>query len=258
MKSIPQMAEDLDISSITIREYLKQFNEFFADPVTHEGIKEYPDDTAELLQRIHTYYQSSGMTKEQIRVKLGGVSEDLPAGVSGAAPQAAAGPAAAAAPMDAEQFRVISEKLDLLIETIENLTTAITDAGAQTFTRLRKNTASKEKINEINAQITDIIELSKGGDSENLEQNVLDADGTIIFSFGKLSPNAADSMHFAKAHKKPWLHIDLETERNPAPLLRDWLATFDISVLNVAGRSATKVQNLQRSVNDIIGLILKK
>ena len=39
MKSIVQMAEELDISSGTIREYLKRFEEFFPDPVEHEGIK---------------------------------------------------------------------------------------------------------------------------------------------------------------------------------------------------------------------------
>lgn len=253
MKSIPEIAEDLDIASTTIREYLKQFTEFFADPVTHEGIKTYPDETAELVKKIHDYYQSSGMTKEQIRVKLGGVPE------KGADPPAArAQDHMPAAVMDGEPFRLLTEKLDHLILTIENLTEAITEAGAHTFKRVQKDITGQKKIDEINAQLTDIIALSKGGDKENIEQNVRDADGTVIFSYGKLSANAADSMNFAKAHKKPWLHIDLEVERNPAPLLRDWLAKFEIRIVNVAGRSATKVPDLQRSVNDIVSLILKE
>lgn len=255
MKSIPEIAGELDISSTTIREYLKQFTEFFADPVTHEGLKTYPDDTADLVKKIHEYYQSSGMTKEQIRVKLGGTPDSasgLP--VEAAAPAA---PAAAGA-MDSEQFGILTDKLDHLIRVIENLTTAITGAGQQTFKRVSREVTGKRKIEEINAQLTDIIELSRGGDPDNLEQNVLDADGTIIFSYGKLSPNARDSMMFAKTHKKPWLHIDLETERNPSPLLREWLSKFEIGVLNVAGRSATKVPGLQRSVNDIVSLLLDK
>ena len=100
--------------------------------------------------------------------------------------------------------------------------------------------------------------MSKGGDSENLEKNVLEADGSIIFSYGRLSPKALDTLNFAKAHKKPWLHIDLETEKNPSSMLRKWLAKFEVKVLNVAGKSASKVPGLQKSVNDIISLVLKE
>ncbi|MCD4720007.1 MAG: putative molybdenum carrier protein [Desulfobacula sp.] len=119
---------------------------------------------------------------------------------------------------------------------------------------------SHTKLNEINEQLTDIIELTRGegGNDENIEKNVLDADGTVIFSFGKLTPGAADSMSFAKAHKKPWLHIDLETEKNPSVVLRKWLPQFEIQVLNVAGKSASKIPGLKRSVDDIISLVLNE
>jgi len=249
MKSIPQIAEELDISSTTIREYIKRFNEFFADPVEHEGVKEYPDETSELAGRIHKYYQTTEMTKEEIRVKLGGVGD------SENNSEAAV---AVAAPIDSEQFKVLGDKLDHLISVIENLTATISDGGEARFSKASKKMGSHEKLNEINAQITDIIELTKGSDKENIEKNVLETDGTIIFSFGKLSPNAADSLNFSKAHKKPWLHIDLETEKNPAPILRKWLANFEIKVLNVAGRSASKVPGLKKSVKDIISIILNE
>ncbi|MBA3013295.1 MAG: putative molybdenum carrier protein [Proteobacteria bacterium] len=253
MKSVPQIAEELDISSTTLREYLKRFNEFFADPVEHEGVKEYPDDTVDLARRIHGYYQTTEMTKDEIRVKLGGsqASDDLPA-------PAAVAPQAVAAPMELAQFSILGEKLDQLISVIENLTIAISGAGGQTFSPGKRKTGSHEKLSEINAQITDIIEMTKGSDGENLEKNVLETDGSIIFSYGILSPSAADTLNFAKAHKKPWLHIDLETEKNPSPILRKWMNQFEVKVLNVAGRSASKVPGLQRSVNDIISLVLKK
>ncbi len=251
MKSISQIAEELDISSTTIREYIKRFNEFFADPVEHEGVKEYPDETLELAQRIHGYYQTTEMTKDEIRVKLGGIqdSEDSP-------PAAVA--AAVSSPMDPAQFSILGEKLDHLISVIENLTATLSTAGTKTLSKVKREVGSNEKLNEINAHITDIIELSKGSDSENLEKNVQEADGSIIFSYGMLSPNAKDTMNFAKAHKKPWLHIDLETEKNPSPRLRKWLNQFEVKVLNVAGRSASKVPGLQKSVNDIISLVLKE
>ncbi len=250
MKSIAQMAKELDISSSTIREYLSRFEEFFPDPVEHEGIKEYPPDAEDLIKKIYGYYQTSGMTKEEIRVKLGGTApiDQAPA---------AAG-MAAMAPMDMAQFEQLGERFERLITTIENLTSAITGANVETFKTIRKQLGSHDKLNEINEQIADIIELNKGEgeNGENIEKNVLDADGTIVFSFGRLAASAVDSINFAKAHKKPWLHIDLETEQNPGKVLRNWLPRFEIKILNVAGRSASKIPGLKKSVNDMISMVL--
>ncbi len=255
MKSIPQIAKALDLSSTTIREYINRFNEFFADPVEHEGIKEYPDDTQELLARIHGYYTKTGMTKDEIRVKLGGGSGASDALVSsgGGGPGPQGGSVAA---LDAEQFKALEAKLDHLISVMEALTESIVKAGELGFMNARKAYAGNDKIKEINAHITEILEMSKGGDAGSLEKNVLNADGSIIFSFGRLSPNAVDTINFAKAHKKPWIHIDLETEKHPGHKIRTWLDQFDINVLNVAGRSAAKVPGLKKSVQDILDLIL--
>jgi len=252
MKSIAQMAKDLDISSSTIREYISRFEEFFPDPVEHEGIKEYPPDAEDLIKKVYGYYQTSGMTKEEIRVKLGGPAPvDQSSAAAGMAPMA---------PMDMAQFEQLGERFERLITTIENLTSAITGANVETFKGIRKQVGGHEKINEISEQLTDIIELSKGEgeNDENIEKNVLDADGTIIFSFGMLSPSAVDSMNFAKAHKKPWIHIDLETEKNPARVIRTWLSKFEIKVINVVGKSASKIPGLKKSVNDIISLVLEE
>lgn len=247
MKSIARMAKDLDISSSMIREYIDRFEEFFPDPVEREGVKEYPPEAEELARKIYGYYQNSGMTKDEIRVKLGGGSR---------APQVTA-PAVAGPPMDMEKFDLMSERLERLIETIENLTAAITGAGVDTFKAIRKKVGSDHRINEINEQLSNLIDLSKLEDEtdDDIEKKVLEADGTVIFSFGKLTSNAADSMNFAKAHKKPWLHIDLESERNPARILRTWLPQFEIKKLNVAGRSASKIPGLKKSINDMISLV---
>jgi hypothetical protein len=249
MKTIPQMAEELDISSGTIREYLQRFEEFFADPVEHEGVKEYPNETAELVTKIYGYYQNSGMTKEEIRVKLGGAMA-LEANPELAALQAQA------VPMDMEKFDALGEKIDKLTMAIETLTSTFSGAGTNLNTP--KEPSDTEKIDQINAQITDILELTKDSDPKKTKQNVLDADGTVIFSFGKLSGNAESALEFSKINKKPWLHIDLETEKFPARAVRTWLVQSDISVLNVAGRSASKVPGLKKTVNDIIASILNQ
>ncbi len=250
MKSIVQMAKTLDISSSTIREYFSRFEAFFPDPVEHEGVKEYPPEAEELIKKIYGYYQTSGMTKEEIRVKLGGPHES-----DHAQPPAAA---VAAAPMDMEKFEELSERMERLITTIENLTAAITGMDVGTFKGIRKHQVTHTKLNDLNDQISDIIELTRGEgkNNENIEKNVLESDGTVIFSFGRLAPNAADSMNFAKAHKKPWLHIDLETNQNPSKRLKEWLLQFEIKVLNVAGKNASKIPGLKKSVNDIISMVL--
>jgi DNA-binding transcriptional MerR regulator len=249
MKSIAQMAKDLDISSSTIREYLSRFEEFFPDPVEHEGLKEYPPEAQDLIKKIYSYYQTSGMTKDEIRIKLGGasVSPDQPG-------------TAIMAPMDMAQFGVLGETMERLIATVENLTAAITGANVETFKTIKKQASSHEKISEINKQLTDIIELTgeDGEKGDNLEKNVVDTDGTVVFSFGKLSASAIESIHFAKAYKKHWLHIDLETEKNPSNILRKWLSQFNIKVLNVTGRNASRIPELKKSVNDIISLALNR
>lgn len=246
MESISQIAQTLDISSSTIREYLERFPEFFPDPVEKDGVKVYPPETMELIKKIHEYYQTS-MTKEQIRVKLGGKPEEE---------ILATGPVTAA--IDPDRLNSLEKKMDSLISVIENLTAAISDAGTETFKRIKNQVSTSEKLNDLNRQISNILELKKGETSENIEKNVLDADGTIIFSFGKLSAVAADSKHFAKAHKKPWIHLDLEKERHPSGLVKEWLTQFDIKILNVAGRNASRIPGLKRSIDDMISLILQE
>ena len=249
MKTIPQMAEELDISAGTIREYLQRFEEFFADPVEHEGVKEYPNETSELITKIYGYYQNSGMTKEEIRVKLGATMA-IEANPELAALQAQA------VPMDMEKFDALGEKIEKLTAAMEKLTEVFSNTG--TNPKPVSELSESEQVEAINAQITDILELTKDNDPKKTEQNVLDADGTVIFSFGKMTGSAENALKFSKKNNKPWLHIDLETEKSPARAVRTWLAQSDISILNVAGRSASKVPGLKKTVNDIIASVLSK
>ena len=253
MKSIVQMAKDLNISSSTIREYISRFEEFFPDPVEHEGVKEYPPEAEDLVKKINGYYQNSGMTKEEIRVKLGG----------GTNVESDAGPVAtqavAASPMDMEMFEALTDKFDQMISAVENLTAAITGANVETFKGIRKHSGSQNRLSDLNERLSSIIELNQEEDidGDSIEKNVLDADGSVIFSFGRLSPKALDSINFSKAHQKPWIHIDLETEKNPSQRLKAWMSQFEVKKLNVAGRSASKIPGLKRSINDLISLVLK-
>ena len=61
----------------------------------------------------------------------------------------------------------------------------------------------------------------------------------------------------AKQHKKPYLHIDLDIVKNNVPAIKDWIVEWDIKVLNVAGRKASKAPEIYDVVKGIIKQILK-
>ncbi|MGD0235215.1 MAG: putative molybdenum carrier protein [Syntrophorhabdales bacterium] len=69
------------------------------------------------------------------------------------------------------------------------------------------------------------------------EQNVIDADGTLIISHGRLTGGPAYTAEMARKHGRPWLHLDMDktTVDEAARRLREWIADNSISVLNVAG-----------------------
>jgi hypothetical protein len=76
--------------------------------------------------------------------------------------------------------------------------------------------------------------------SERTELNVLNSDGTVVFSTkGVLSGGTKDTVRFAKKLKKPYLLLRSNMEA-PAQKLKDFLHKHEIKVLNVAGPRASK------------------
>ena len=78
--------------------------------------------------------------------------------------------------------------------------------------------------------------------AQRTEQNILDGDGTLIISRGKLTDGSELTRILAAEHKKPCLHIDLE-KMNPfagAKDIKSWIVQHDIKVMNVAGPRASK------------------
>lgn len=66
------------------------------------------------------------------------------------------------------------------------------------------------------------------------EKNVLDSDGTLILTRGKPKGGTALTVKLARAHKKPYLLVDLSAGEEVSPV-RDWGKVNRIKVLNVAG-----------------------
>lgn len=89
-------------------------------------------------------------------------------------------------------------------------------------------------------------EMSSSSYSERTEQNVIDSDGTLIISHGKLSGGSLLTLEFAKQHKKEWLHIDLKINKgySAAQFIKTWINQNNIKVLNVAGPRASEDPNI--------------
>lgn len=85
----------------------------------------------------------------------------------------------------------------------------------------------------------DLREMRSKDYLRRTEQNIVDSDGTVIFS-GKptLTGGSKRTAAFAVKHRKPWLHIHAE-DIEPATRLVDFIAQHGIKTLNVAGPRAS-------------------
>ncbi len=74
--------------------------------------------------------------------------------------------------------------------------------------------------------------------AKRTERNVLEADGTLIVSHGKLRGGSLLTRRYAKRHKRNWLHLDLDSHPDlleAADVVSRWISDHAIRTLNVAG-----------------------
>ena len=98
------------------------------------------------------------------------------------------------------------------------------------------------------------------GYPKRTEQNILDADGTVICSHGRLSGGSALTRRIAKRQNKPWLHLDLAdlSADQAADKLAEWIDRHRIEVLNVAGQSASKNERIHAATFAVIESLLRR
>lgn len=91
------------------------------------------------------------------------------------------------------------------------------------------------------------------------EKNVLDSDGTLIMSHGKLAGGSAVTRRLAKKQHRPWIHIDMEKllVSEAAALVRFWISGNGIQVLNVAGPRASKDSLICQVTTEVLEAVLK-
>ena len=87
------------------------------------------------------------------------------------------------------------------------------------------------------------------------EQNVIDSDATVIFTYGPPEGGSQRTVQFAEKHGCPFLCIDMNSNNMiAAEKVIEWLNSLRISqlVLNVAGSRGSRNPGLQRRVCDIM------
>jgi hypothetical protein len=90
--------------------------------------------------------------------------------------------------------------------------------------------------------------------TERTEKNVLDADGTLIISHGRLTGGSEYTREMATRHNRPWLHIDLDqiAAFQAASVINQWVHQNKVEVLNVAGPRASKDPSVYKYTLNIL------
>ncbi len=99
-----------------------------------------------------------------------------------------------------------------------------------------------------------VREMKTSNYNKRTEQNVIDSNGTLIISHGKLTGGSEYTREIALFNNRPWLHIDLNNTIafQAARKIRSWIAEHGIEILNVAGSRASKDPAIYKATTDIL------
>ena len=91
------------------------------------------------------------------------------------------------------------------------------------------------------------------------EQNVINSDGTLIISRGKLSGGSDYTRKMTLRHHKQLLYVDLNNYEpfDAASLIASWIRMQNIQILNVAGPRASKDPEIYGDVVKILAQTIK-
>lgn len=86
------------------------------------------------------------------------------------------------------------------------------------------------------------------------EKNVLDSQGTLILTNGRLTGGSSLTKKYAVQHGLLWLHINLQkiTIHEAINIVRTWVKENNIKVLNVSGSRESKSPGIYDSTHKII------
>lgn len=95
--------------------------------------------------------------------------------------------------------------------------------------------------------------------AERTEMNVADSDATLLLSHGKVTGGSALTLDMARKHRKPCLHMDLESldEGKASEVVISWVEARRIKVLNVAGPRAGEDPRIYQATRKILALVIQ-
>jgi hypothetical protein len=99
-----------------------------------------------------------------------------------------------------------------------------------------------------------IQEMPTASYPKRTEQNILDSDGTLIISHGKITGGSSLTRNLAKQHEKPWIHLDMNdlSTKEATKQLSRWIKGHEIQSLNVAGPRATKDSDIHKKTSEVL------
>jgi hypothetical protein len=102
-----------------------------------------------------------------------------------------------------------------------------------------------------------LTEMPTKSHPKRTERNVIESDGTLIVSHGKLKGGSQYTMDMAVMHSRPWLHINLNetTVLEAAQQVIEWTLSNRIETLNVTGPRESKDPMIYRAVYDLLQTI---
>lgn len=105
----------------------------------------------------------------------------------------------------------------------------------------------------------DLQEMPTESYPKRTERNILDADGTLIVSHGKLTGGSKLTIDLAQKHCRPFLHLDLKSisMSYASRMLSSWLTDNGIKVLNVAGTRGSKDPEIYGATSRLLEGTLK-
>ena len=97
--------------------------------------------------------------------------------------------------------------------------------------------------------------------SHRTEQNVIDSDATLIFTYSLPEGGSKRTAEFAEMHSKPYLWVDMDyNNQKAARIVSDWIEELELEniVLNVAGSRGSSAPDLQERVCKIMKIVTSK
>lgn len=97
-------------------------------------------------------------------------------------------------------------------------------------------------------------EMASSSYPKRTEKNIIESNGTLILTYGRLTGGSALTAKLAKTHTRPCLHIDLGALSiiEAAERIRQWLTSNRIRTLNVAGSRASKAPNIHQATVEVL------